>query len=81
MPPDEDIALDGVERAGGARLYLRRLETLISKWEKLRKLEGERDSLLEPVASRWDQRNWGEKCNSGPDYVVDSLSRSVPGAR
>ena len=44
MPPDEDIALEGLERAGGARFYLRRLGTFISKWEKLRKLERERQS-------------------------------------
>jgi hypothetical protein len=60
VPPDEDIALEGgLERAGGARFYLRRFETIISKWEKLRKLEGKRDSPLESVASRRNQRNWG----------------------
>jgi hypothetical protein len=50
VPPDEDIALEGLERAGGARLYLRRFGAFISKWEKLRKLERERDSLLEALA-------------------------------
>jgi hypothetical protein len=45
VPPDEDIALEGLERVGGARLYLRRFGTFISKWEKLRKLERETVSL------------------------------------
>jgi hypothetical protein len=44
VPPDEDIALEGLERAGGARLYLRRFGAFISKWEKLWKLERERQS-------------------------------------
>jgi hypothetical protein len=44
VPPDEDIALEGLERARGARRYLRRFGTFIPKWEKLRKLGRERHS-------------------------------------
>ncbi len=81
MPPDEDIALEGLERAGGARLYLRRFGTFISKWEKLRKLERETVSLrLWPA--RLDRVQFGARnAILAPNYVVDSLSRLVSGPR
>jgi hypothetical protein len=65
VPPDEDIALEGLERVGGARLYLRRFGTFISKWEKLRKLERETVSLrLWPA--RPDQCNLGREMQFWP---------------
>jgi hypothetical protein len=82
VPPDEDIALEGLEREGGARLYLRRFGTFISKWQKLRKPKRPRQSLLEAVACPSESVQFGARnAILAPAYVVDTLSRLVSGPR
>jgi hypothetical protein len=81
VPPDEDIALEGLERVGRCKALSQTVWDFHLEVGEAAEA-GERDSLLEgcglPVQI---SAIWGEKYSSGPDYVVDSLPRLVSGVR
>jgi hypothetical protein len=81
VPPDEDIALEGLERVGRCKALSQTVWDFHLEVGEAAEA-GERDSLLEGVACPSRSVQFGaRKYSSGPDYVVDSLPRLVSGVR